>query len=61
MGGTSQSIGVLIGMRMLQALGSSAVSAIGSGTLAVSDLSTIKRNALTMFYRIYILPVNEAL
>ena len=48
-------------MRMLQALGSSAVSAIGSGTLAVSDLSTIKRNALTLFYRIYILPVNEAL
>jgi len=36
-GGLSQSIGVLICMRMLQAVGSSAVSAIGSGTLAVRD------------------------
>jgi hypothetical protein len=48
-GGASQSIGVLISMRMLQALGSSAVSAIGSGTLAVSELLVVKLIALTIY------------
>ena len=48
-------------MRMLQAVGSSAVSAIGSGTLAVSDLLIIKRIALIIRCRIYIRLTNEVL
>lgn len=48
-------------MRMLQAVGSSAVSAIGSGTLAVSELLVGKRIALTTPYRIYMLLMNEVL
>ena len=58
-GGTSESIGVLICMRMLQAVGSSAVSAIGSGTLAVSDSLVITRIALIILRRIYMPPMNE--
>ncbi len=48
-------------MRMLQAVGSSAVSAIGSGTLAVSDPLIIERIALTIRCRIYIPLMNEVL
>jgi hypothetical protein len=60
-GGFSQSIGVLICMRMLQAVGSSAVSAIGSGTLAVSGPLVIKHIALIIPRRIYMPPMNEGL
>lgn len=58
-GGASMSIGVLICMRMFQGAGSSAVLAIGAGTLAVSEVSLIRRTALTMPSRIYILLRNE--
>ena len=40
-------------MRMLQAAGSSAVLAIGAGTLAVSEVLLIIRIALTIPYRTY--------
>ena len=59
MGGVSKSIAVLISMRVLQAAGSSAVLAIGAGTLAVSKLLLIRRIALRLLYRIYIPPRNE--
>lgn len=46
-------------MRMLQAAGSSAVLAIGAGTLAVSEVLLIIRFALMVRYRTYILLRNE--